>query len=388
MILMLGAVIVGGVDDAPQAYAEMPTSFAAASAFCTAVFAFGVRWPQVNLDSPGQPFFSDGNNDGIADLLQVARGRLPTLASDLDALAGQAPPGLQGGLHAVAGDVKALVGQPAPATAEQSRQEVWPIERSAAAVQRDLRTIGCQAKAAGTTPAGESDVPDSGSSEQGRTSIVVVLFVLLNLPLIRRVWRHLRRPALKNDGSRFSGNLRRWKIQTITGSVLNVRTNSVTSTSGGHVSPDGLVTPRTTTTTTYETMRLALADGGQTDVTLVNFMASPSVGDLVTVCVGRKRSKALEFALLNHTTGQEIVEDQNLFSLREGGAVRQTIFVLGLIFGSLLSMVIAVFGDAPWLIAVWLGLMIAFVFGSRRGGSIDMQPLWRRASTETQPLRA
>ena len=386
VIVMVGAVIAGGVDDA-QAFAA-PTTYAASSAFCTAVFAFGANWPQVNLDVPGQPFFSDGNNDGIADLLQVGRGRLPSLASELDALAGQAPPGLQGGLHTLAGDVTALAGQSAPASAEQSRQQVGPIERAAGTVQRDLRTAGCRAEPAGTTPFDESDGSESGSGNPGRISVVVFLFVLLNFPLIRRVWRHLRRPGVRNDGSRFRGNLRRWKIQTVTGRVLDVRTRSVTTTRDGYVSPDGVVTPPTSFTTTYETIRLALADGRRTDETLVDFMASPSDDDIVTVCVGRKRSKAVRFALLNHTTGQRIVQDQSLFTLREGGSVRQSIFVLGLIFGSLLSMIIAVFGGALWLVAVWLGLMAAFVIGARRGRSIDLQPLWRRARAESQALLA
>jgi hypothetical protein len=186
---------------------------------------------------------------------------------------------------------------------------------------------------------------------------------------------------VNTDGSRFTGNLRRWRIETVTGSVVKVRTTPVVSTSW----TDGT---RHTTTTIYETIRLALPGGRQTDMTLVDFNASPSDGDLLTVCVGRKRSKSSEFAVLNHTTGQQVVHVQNLFALREGGTVRQIIFVFGFIFGSLLSVLVAVFGGAPWLIAVWLGLAIAFVLGTRREASMDTRPLWRRGSAEIQPLRA
>src|SRR5579885_2506447 len=77
-------------------------------AFCTAVLKFDAAWPQVNLDYPGQPFFSDGNNDGIADLLQVGRAKLPSLGSGLEGLAAQASSTLRSGLHTLAADVQTL----------------------------------------------------------------------------------------------------------------------------------------------------------------------------------------------------------------------------------------------------------------------------------------
>jgi hypothetical protein len=369
------------------------SSSSATLSFCTAVLTFSDRWPQVNLDFPGQPFFNDGNADGIADLLQVGHARLPSLASDLEVLAGEAPSGLQNGLGAMASDAQALAKDPAPTSAAQSKQQVKTIEGVASVVQRDIKARNCLSKvkaanASAANSTNQSGVDNSGSSDQGRTEAAVALFVLLNLPLIRRIWRHSRRPTLNKEGSGFNGNLRRWKVQTITGKVLNVQRHSVISTSaGGPLLPGGYI-PINSITTTTETIRLALAGGGQTDVPLVNFSASPTIGDVVTIGVGRKRSRAIPFAVLNHTTGGEITRAQNLFSLREGGTVRQLIFLFGLIFSSLISMFIAVFFGAPWLIVVWFGLIVTFALVVRRGGSLDMQPLWRRAKAELEPLSA
>jgi hypothetical protein len=392
LILMLGVLALGHFGGAPRAEAQVPAS-SGATTFCTTALDFSVLWPQVNLSVPGQPFFDDGNNDGIADLLQVGRAKLPTLASNLEVLATEAPANLRNGLRTMAADVQTLAGEPAPATAAQSRQEVAPIQSVASTTQTRMHALKCDnkvhaANAAADSSADSSSGNSSGSSDKGRTSAAVGLFVLLNVPLIRRIWRHGRRPTITNDGSGFRGNLRRWKIQTITGRVLNVQRHTTTSTSTSTpVQPGGQVSVRTITTI-RETIRLELSDGGQTDVSLVNFEAAPTNGDEITVCVGHKGSRAVTFAVLNHTTRRELVKAQNLFSLREGGTFRQTWFLLGLIFSSFVSMFIAVFLGAPWLIAAWLVLMILFVVVSRRGVGVDMQPIWRRGNAELQLLRA
>jgi hypothetical protein len=106
------------------------------------------------------------------------------------------------------------------------------------------------------------------------------------------------------------------------------------------------------------------------------------------VCLGSKKSRQTSFALLNHTTRQSKVQVQNLFSLREGGSLRQTLFVLGLLFGVIVSIFVAVFGGAPWLLPIWFLLLIAFAVEARRGKNVDIQPLWNRASAEAQPLLA
>ena len=325
--------------------------------------------------------------------MQVGHAKLPSLASDLEALASKAPANLQNGLRTMAADVQTLAREPVPATAAQSRQEVAPIESPASTMQTRIHALKCDnrvqaANSAAASSADSSGGNSSGSSDKGRTGAAVALFVLFNVPLIRRIWRHGRRPTITDDGSGFRGNLRRWKIQTITGRVLNVQRHTTTSTSTStSVQPGGQVSVQSITTV-RETIRIELSDGRQTDVSLVNFEAAPTIGDEITVCVGHKGSKAVTFAVLNHTTRRELVKAQNLFSLREGGSFRQIWFLLGLIFSSFISIFIAVFLGAPWLIAVWLGLMILFVVVSRRGVRVDMQPLWRRANAEVQLLRA
>ena len=391
LLLMLGAITLGPFGNAPPASGQLARSGGATPAFCTAVLAFDVRWPQINLDFPGQPLFNDGNNDGIADLLQVGHAKLPSLASDLAVLASEAPSDFQSGLRTLATDAQTLANEPASATAAQSTQEVGPIERAASVVQRSLKTQDCRAKvkdlsSAAASSTNQSGTDSLGSSRQGVMFLAVAFFLLLNFPLIRRVWRHRRRSTLNNEGTRFIGNLRRWKIQTTKGRVLNVQRQSIKSTSRTY-EPDGHVSVKTTTTV-RETIRLGLSDGSQTDMTLVNFLASPTIGDVVTTCVAHKRSRAVTFALLNHVTDASVVRAQNLYSLRGGGTIRQTIFFLGLIFGSLISIVVAVFSGASWLLTVWIGLIIIFALESRRGASTDLLPLWRRANAEVEPLRA
>jgi hypothetical protein len=390
---MLGVLALGFLGSWPRAGAQVPASSGANLTFCTVALDFSVRWPQVNLAVPRQPFFSDGNSDGIADLLQVGHAKLPALASDLEALASYTSSNLHNDLRVMAADAQTLAGEPVPATPAQSRQEAAPIEALASTVQPRIKALKCDnkvqaANSAAASSADSSRGNSSGSSNKGRTGAAVALFVLFNVPLIRRIWRHGRRPAITDDGSGFRGNLRRWKIQTITGRVLNVQRHTTTSTSTSTpVQPGGQVSVHTITTV-RETIRLELSDGRQTDVSLVNFEAAPTIGDEITVCVGHKGSRAVTFAVLNHTTRRELVKAQNLFSLREGGSFRQIWFLLGLIFSSFVSIFIAVFLGAPWLIAVWLGLMILFVVVSRRGVRVDMQPLWRRANAEVQLLRA
>jgi hypothetical protein len=385
VVLLAAALLVG---PAVRAHAQAPW-VGASQGFCTALLDFDTHWPQVNLDFAGQPFFNDGNNDGIADLLQIGHAKLPSLASGLDALAGEAPSDLQRGLRTMASDARTLAKQAAPTTASQSSREAKPIETVASGVQRDLKATNCLGRVTAANAAADAAADGSSATgDDGRTAAAVILFLLVNLPLIRRVWRHARKPAVNADGSRFKGNLRRWKTETTTGRVLNVQRESVTRAfAGGPVDAAGYV-PVSSTTTTTETVRLGLADGSQRDVALVNFSAFPSGGDLVTICLGHKRSRVVAFAVLNHTTRSQIVQLQNLFSLREGGTVRQVLFVFGLIFGALATAFIAVFIGAPWLLAVWLVLVVLFVVGSRREASIDLKPLWRRASAEVEPLRA
>jgi len=389
VIVAMGALLSVLAAAGPATATDARTPNSSNLAFCTALLNFDTGWPQVNLDHPGQPFFNDGNNDGIADLLQVGRAKLPSLGSGLEVLATQAPSNLRSGLRTLAKDVQTLTKQHAPATAAQSSQEVQPVEQVASGVQRDLRGTGCLAKVtAANAAADQAEEGTSGSSGQGKTLAVVLVFLLVNLPLIWRVWRHRRRPAVKQDGSGFKGNLRRWRIDITTGKVLNVERSAVIlTTSGAPIGPGGYP-PGSTVWTETEVLRLGLADGRQTDVSLVNFSAYPTRGDMVTVCVGRKRSKRVAFALLNHTTRGQDVQLQNLFSLREGGTARQIIMVFGLIFGGLVTAFVAVFGGALWLIAVWLGLMVMFVVTSRREASIDMQPLWRRANAQREMLPA
>jgi hypothetical protein len=387
VIVATGALLSVLAVAAPATAADARTPNSNTLPFCTALLSFDAGWPQVNLDHPGQPFFNDGNADGIADLLQIGRAKLPSLGSGLDTLATQAPSNLRSGLRTLATDVQKLAKERAPATAAQSSQEVKPVEQVASRLQRDLRGTGCLAKVtAANAAADQAEGGASGFSGQGNTSAVVLVFLLVNLPLILTVWRHRRRPAVKQDGSGFTGKLRRWKIDTTTGPVVDYQPHPVTRTIPGGPDGHGGYLPSRTVTTLTEVVRLDPADGPDRDPHLVNFEAYPTRGDMVTVCVARKRSKGVTFALLNHTTRKQDVQLQELFTVTEGGTARQVIMVFGLIFGGLVTAFVAVFGGALWLIAVWLGLVVMFVVTIRREASIDTRPLWRRANAQREML--
>lgn len=389
VIVATGALMTVLAVAAPASAADARTANGSAPPFCTALLNFDVGWPQVNLDHPGQPFFNDGNADGIADLLQIGRAKLPSLGSGLETLAAQAPSNLRGGIRTLATDVHALAKERAPATAAQSSQEVKPVEQVASRVQRDLRRTDCLAKVtAANAAADRAEEGTSGSSGQGKTSAAVLVFLLVNLPLMLTIWRHRRRPAVRQDGSGFTGKLRRWKIDTTTGPVVDYQPHTVTRTiPGGPDGHGGYLASRTVTTLT-EVLRLDPADGPDRAPHLVNFEAYPSKGDVVTFCVARRRSKRIPFVLLNHTTKNQVLQLQALFEVTQGGTARQVIMVFGLIFGGLVTAFIAVFGGALWLVAVWLGLMVMFVVTIRREASIDTLPLWRRANAQRDMLPA
>lgn len=355
-------------------------------AFCSALVNFDAQWPQIDLQFPDQPFFNDGNNDGIADMLQVGRAKLPSLGSGLEGLARQAPPALQSGLRTLGADVQALARERAPSTAAQSSREVLPVEQVASGVQHDLKATGCLAKVqAANTAADHAGESPAGSSGQDAALAVLLVFAVVNLPLIGRVWRHARRPATTRDGSRFKGNLRRWKIETLTGEVLHVdRTSEIHASYGAAAGPGGYIPIGSTIQRVTEVLRLDVVGGPPRDAHLVNFTAHPTPGDLVTVCYGRKRSKRVPFAVLNHTTKRQDLQLQNLFSLREGGTGRQVLMVWGIIFGALVNVFIAVFIGAWWVLGVWVALLVAFAVLSRREAAMDTRPLWRRADAERE----
>lgn len=159
LFLTLSAITVGRFGGAPLAYAETPTTSGATLRFCTDLLAFDIRWPTVNLDYPRVPFFNDGNNDGIADVLQVGRASLPSIASDLEVLANEAPSNLENGVRTIAADIQALANEPAPANAAQSRQEVEPVERVASVVQPGVKAENCVEMVQGATSIQPSTPP-------------------------------------------------------------------------------------------------------------------------------------------------------------------------------------------------------------------------------------
>lgn len=369
MIFMVGAGPWGGVEAASAD--PTPANSAASSAFCAAVSNFDVRWPQVNLDFPGRPFFSDGNNDGIADLLQLAPGRLPSLASDLDALAGQAPVGVQGGLQTLAGDVKALAGQSAPATAEQSRHEVGPVERSAAVLQRDLRTTCGSPDPFAATPADESAGPASGSGEtQWSTAIAVtIIAAILMLPLIYQVLKVMRPLTISADAGRLKiGLLKGFNLRHITGTVEDARSRDVVT--GGSALFDvntGMIVGRVQwTTTQYETIYIRRwADHQIKAVNIVNYNFRPPWGHVVSIWNAHRGGTYFTIAAINHTTRQEYFNDVQLYEVMKS-KWSQILFVLYICFMIIPVCILSVFGGMGLPAILFFLLLILYVMGLRK----------------------
>lgn len=368
MIFMLGAGALGGVEAARADPA--PANPAASSAFCAAVSDFDVRWPQVNLDFPGQPFFNDGNNDGIADLLQVAPGRLPSLASDLDALAGQAPSGVQGGLHTLAGDVKALAGRSAPATAEQSRHEVGPVERSATVLQRDLRTTCGSPDPFTATPADGSAGPESGSGKtQWSTAIAVtIIAAILMLPLIYQVLKVMRPLKISTDAARLKiGLLRGFNLRHITGTVEDAHSRDVVT--GGSALFDvntGMVVGRVQwTTTQYENIYIRRADHQVKAVNIVNYNFRPPLGHVVSIWNAHRGDTYFTIAAINHTTRQEYFNDVQLYEVMKSQR-SQILFVLYICFMVIPVGILSVFGGMGLPAILFFVLLILYVMGLRK----------------------
>lgn len=373
------------------------------SAFCSSVLALQFSGVIVNLDSPGVPFFNDGNADGIADALQVAdqRNNLPQLASGIDALTADAPDDLKEPLSLLGSEIASVAGQPAPTSAAESQALAAPIESLAAQVQPTLASCHDDAPTSSEAydPYAEAEAEAERRLAQQATTLLigsiigVALCALAILPLILATVR-LARPIVVNEaGSHFEGSLRRWQVQTITGIVADT-SQYTTTTQTSQAGPSGQFNV-SSFTTVNERLRLVLADGSATDVSLTNFRAFPVVGDTVSVCIARKGSIARTFSLLNHTTAQSTTAPTEIFRLRAGGDASQTFWIFlavgAVVFtGTVGVLLVGLFLNPLGLLfaVASVALLITLVVLARRGGDFDMGPLWRRGEVEARQLPA
>ena len=221
--------------------------------------------------------------------------------------------------------------------------------------------------------------------------VIGMTFVALLLcsPLIWyviRIWRPLR------VDSSATGLSRGWRLTHVTGTVLASQRHSQTTVTthygGVQGNPYG-VSGTSVRTDVYDTLNLRLADGGQTNVEVVNFNVSAFPGQVVSFWTAQKGSHVFTFAVLNHTTRQQNVNDQQVFKIMLSPAL-QIVFVIYL-FGLVIPIgFLSVFGGAGVPLLLWFVLLILFLIGQRKVrrqfDQKGMATIWQVSQAEAQPM--
>jgi len=235
------------------------------------------------------------------------------------------------------------------------------------------------------------DVPETtGSTTSGAAIAIGVTFLalLLCLPLIGYViwiWRPLR------VNSTATGLRRGWPLGHVTGEVVDsLRHTEITSTTEYGVIPGNPYLGATTVTTdVFDTLNLRLADGRYTTVQVVNFNVSAFPHQIVSFWTAYKSHSVFTFAVLNHTTRQQNVNDQQVFKIMLSPKL-QIVFVLYLIGLVFPIAFFSVFGGHGVPFLLWFVLVILFVIGQRkvrrRFGTKEMATVWRVSQAEAQQM--
>ena len=235
------------------------------------------------------------------------------------------------------------------------------------------------------------EVPETTASTSNGASIAIAMTffaLLLCLPMIWyviRVWRPLR------VNSSATALRRGWHLVHVTGMVHGSQRHSQTTVTTEYGGPyDPYQAGRTSVRTdVFDTLNLGLADGRSTNVQVVNFNVSAFPGQVVSFWTAQKGSRAFTFAVLNHTTRQQNVNDQQVFKIMLS-PVLQVIFVIYLFALVIPIAFLAIFGGAGVPLLLWFVLMILFVVGQRRVrrkfGDKGMAILWRISQAEAQPM--
>lgn len=347
--------------------------------FCSAVLQFDVRWALVNLDFPGVPFFNDGNNDGIADELQLPnqRSKLQTLATDIKALASDtASFQLRTELSRMAVDTQRLGGEDAPVSSRQSKQEVAPIERIASKVQGQISALDCLA----TLKPRPAKSATSGTAAQ----LILLGALILCLVTFRLVYRRIRPMYVDSSGDRFGGYLRKTWVATWTGVVIDSHfgTQTVTTTqTTTSVGPYGS-TPTGSSTSVHHNyrdhFRLRTANGDVHDITLWNYHVDPSIGDHLTIAYANKNRTLLVFgprsvvlAVINLTANKQYTNKRDL---RRVGMRHANWVALWLLI------------TLPLTLVMLIPYVIADAIQMRRFQRRGIVPLWERSRQEAAQL--
>lgn len=232
----------------------------------------------------------------------------------------------------------------------------------------------------------------SSSDTSASVKVIALTFVtlLICLPLIGYivlVWLPLKVNA---GATRFTGKYWGWHLVHVTGRVLASQRYTETTTTTEYPAYPGYGPGSVTRTTdVYDRLLLQLADNRQWNVEVVNFNVSAWPGQVVTFWTAHKGHKRFTFAVLNHSTNQQNVNDQKVFEIMLSKTL-QILFVLYL-FGLVLPIAfLSVFGGKGIPLLLWFVLLILFVMGQRRVrrkfNKKGLATLWRYSNAEAQPL--
>jgi len=218
------------------------------------------------------------------------------------------------------------------------------------------------------------------------------LALVLCLPLIGYivlVWLPLKVNA---TATRFTGKYWGWHLMHVTGQVLASQRHTQTITTTEYSLAPGTSVPGMRTsirTNVFDTLALRLADNRQTTVEVVNFNVSAWPGQVVSFWTAVKGRSVFTFAVLNHTTNQQNVNDQQVFKIMLSQPL-QIVFVLYLIGLVLPISFLSVFGGDGVPFLLWLVLCVLFVVGQKRVrrhfGTKGLSTIWQRSRAEALPL--
>jgi len=236
---------------------------------------------------------------------------------------------------------------------------------------------------------------DSSSGDSAALAIAMTFFaVVICLPLIGfvvLVWMPLKVNA---TATRFTGKYWGWHLVHVTGRVLAAPPYTETTTTTEYRTYPGSSAPMGTTSTrtdVYDDLALQLADGRQFNVEVVNFNVSAWPGQVASFWTAVKGRRAFTFAVLNHTTNQENVNNQQVFKIMLSPPL-QILFVLYLIGLAIPIAALSVFGGKGVPFLLWLVLLILFVLGQKRVrgkfGRKGMSTIWQQSRAEASPLLA
>lgn len=233
-----------------------------------------------------------------------------------------------------------------------------------------------------------TDTTSSASTTAIAFTFLALVFCLPLVGYVVLIWLPLKVNA---SATRFTGKYWGWHLHHATGRVLASRRHTqttVTTEYGGYAAADMHTWSRTDV---YDSLALQLADGRQTNVEVVNFNVSAWPGQIVSFWTAVKGRRVFTFAVLNHTTNQQNVNDQQVFKIMLSQPM-QIVFVLYVVMLVLPIALFSFLGSTAWPFLLYLGLVILFAVAQkrvRRGfDKKGMSTIWRHSQAEAQPLMA